>query len=719
MGDNPSHFRTGHPDMPVDSVTWFDALSFLQNLNELGGGRFRLPTEAEWEYACRAGATTRYYWGNDPEYTWYDRFAWNYFNSGHTPHPVGLKEPNAWGLYDMSGNMQEWCLDWYTPYPGEDQVDPQGLLTGDERVIRGGFWEGSHAGMRSAARNRYDPANPANTISFRVAFEFPHEESGPTATPTPLDTNRTARFGASLQSFVGDVVDDQSLLAMREDHLPLIRYFAGESVADNLNMIQRAIEHDMQVIMVFITGNAQYGIQCDVPPCSSNFPSQTECCSDCWWNLDLISDVDRSGRFVRRYTCNSEGYARWIEFRLTQIDEVYPGAIGTTLIGVQIGNEEEVKWGYREPDGYYAGRAYAAYYLAAHQAIKARWPQLTVLGGSIENHRALDYDRGGVISTWGGDAGQGSRGFLNGMFQYVLEQPGATAASLPDVLAINGYPGEAPPEYLHGGRGTREWINRMDTLNTICAPYGYHPRYAVMEYGFSPSPASVYGATGANEMTQAVYYLRYALLNATMKTSRGDIWDYVMYWVHHYNGQTSWDTGWFRSPSHLPDAARAIRKVGQILHAPPEGEPPGLGIGDHHQIWIPDWSVRNEENPAIGDNLMQCGWMDAQGEKWGALWRYKNNVEYYYEAPARAARFSARGENPGPAKLYKFIFQPEYGYDHTYWVELPLAPINGVSDPNDPQTVSYELPATMSHPSYGPIDVVDENPVFLRFADGE
>lgn len=163
MGNNPSHFKG--KDLPVDMVSCNDAEEFCKKLSEKEGKTYRLPTEAEWEYACRAGSKTEYYWGDrfDGKYAWYRD------NSGGKTHTVGTREPNKWGLYDMSGNVWEWCQDWYkSGYPAGEQVDPEGPASSDSRVLRGGSW-GSLAGdCRSAFRYWGRPGNADSSFGFRV-----------------------------------------------------------------------------------------------------------------------------------------------------------------------------------------------------------------------------------------------------------------------------------------------------------------------------------------------------------------------------------------------------------------------------------------------------------------------------------------------------------------------------------------------------------------------
>ena len=168
MGDNPSHFKG--PKNPVEMVSWNDCQQFLVKLNAKIGaqsGAFRLPSEAQWEYTCRAGSTTRYCFGDDEsqlgEYAWYTA------NSGNTTHPVGEKKPNPWGLYDMHGNVWEWCQDWYGAYGAEATDDPTGPAMGSDRVFRGGSWDHPARICRSASRDCHEPGYRYDYLGFRAS----------------------------------------------------------------------------------------------------------------------------------------------------------------------------------------------------------------------------------------------------------------------------------------------------------------------------------------------------------------------------------------------------------------------------------------------------------------------------------------------------------------------------------------------------------------------
>lgn len=170
MGENPSQFRGAKH--PVDGVSWDDSQVFLQRLSEkLAGGTVRLPTEAEWEYTCRAGSSTAYSHGEDAvrlgEYGWFKD------NSGAQSHPVGQKRPNAWGLFDMHGNVCEWCADWYGSgsYAAGKTVDPDGPDAGDARVLRGESWVSTADTLRSAYRVGTPPEYRNSHVGLRIVYE--------------------------------------------------------------------------------------------------------------------------------------------------------------------------------------------------------------------------------------------------------------------------------------------------------------------------------------------------------------------------------------------------------------------------------------------------------------------------------------------------------------------------------------------------------------------
>ena len=177
MGSNPSHFK-GNDSLPVENVTWYEAKKFIDKLNQINNGKlFRLPTEAEWEYACRAGTTTPFSTGKNitTDQANYDGdFPYkNYpkgINRNHTTI-VGTFKPNPWGLYDMNGNVWEWCEDWYCPYPKIKVADPVGNCKTDLKVIRGGSWYFVAKCARSDWRYTHNPNNKGFSLGFRVLME--------------------------------------------------------------------------------------------------------------------------------------------------------------------------------------------------------------------------------------------------------------------------------------------------------------------------------------------------------------------------------------------------------------------------------------------------------------------------------------------------------------------------------------------------------------------
>jgi formylglycine-generating enzyme required for sulfatase activity len=175
MGKNPSHFP-GDPNRPVEKVTHLDAAAYCEALTrrERAAGRlpigynYRLPTEAEWEYACRAGTTNFFSFGDAT--TEADRYAWTSENAETTTHPVGLKRPNPWGLHDMHGNVWEWCSDWFAPYSPGPVTDPVGPAQSKYKVFRGGGWNQAIEFARSSNRFMMGVSNGIYFVGFRVAL---------------------------------------------------------------------------------------------------------------------------------------------------------------------------------------------------------------------------------------------------------------------------------------------------------------------------------------------------------------------------------------------------------------------------------------------------------------------------------------------------------------------------------------------------------------------
>ena len=167
MGSNPSYF-TGDNRRPVEMVSWNDCQEFIKKLNRLTGKNFRLPTEAEWEYAARGGNKSRgyKYSGSDNP----DLVAWYDDNSGDKTHPVAQKQSNELGLYDMSGNVWEWCQDWYGDYSSNSQTNPTGASKGSYRVLRGGSWYYNARYVRVSNRNRSTPDYRLSRHGLRLAF---------------------------------------------------------------------------------------------------------------------------------------------------------------------------------------------------------------------------------------------------------------------------------------------------------------------------------------------------------------------------------------------------------------------------------------------------------------------------------------------------------------------------------------------------------------------
>ncbi|GHU93684.1 hypothetical protein FACS1894156_0870 [Bacteroidia bacterium] len=166
MGSNPSYFKGDN--LPVENVSWNDAQTFISRLNAATGKSYRLPTEAEWEFAARGGKQTQGYKYSGSN-NLYD-VAWYADNSGRRTHIVGTKKANELGIYDMSGNVWEWCNDWHGTYSASPQRDPMGVSSGSYRVLRGGGWSGTAQYCRVADRNYNTPSLRNYNLGFRLVL---------------------------------------------------------------------------------------------------------------------------------------------------------------------------------------------------------------------------------------------------------------------------------------------------------------------------------------------------------------------------------------------------------------------------------------------------------------------------------------------------------------------------------------------------------------------
>lgn len=233
MGNNPSSF-SGCENCPVENVSWYDVHDFIRKLNAQTGKNYRLPTEAEWEYAAKGGEKSRgytYSGSND-----LGSLAWHYINSGSKTHAVGGKQANELGIYDMTGNVGEWCSDWHGTYNSYSETNSTGALTGNFRLLRGGSWSDLANFCRSASRNWGVPGGSYDFGGFRLVLPVEDESTGekvtqPIENATPTDENKND-------------------LLMVVDH-PIAEYPGGEAamykfISDNLLYPEDAVENGIE-----------------------------------------------------------------------------------------------------------------------------------------------------------------------------------------------------------------------------------------------------------------------------------------------------------------------------------------------------------------------------------------------------------------------------------------------------------------------------------------
>jgi formylglycine-generating enzyme required for sulfatase activity len=256
MGSNPMNYK-GNDGSPVETVTWHDAVSFCQKLTEHeraadclpDGYVYRLPTEAEWEYAARGGAKIGVfvYSGSSS----LDEVGWYTSNSDDDTHPVGQKQPNELGLYDMSGNVWEWCHDWYGDYPSGSVTDPAGPSSGSERVFRGGSWTYSTDQCRVTKRRSWNPLSAECDIGFRVSLGPPVQgvNSSPGPLPVPEANVPPEDLGAVTANATPPAIGQPWTvpdLGMEFVWIPALTCWVGKYEVTNGEYRKSVPEHDSQ-----------------------------------------------------------------------------------------------------------------------------------------------------------------------------------------------------------------------------------------------------------------------------------------------------------------------------------------------------------------------------------------------------------------------------------------------------------------------------------------
>ena len=250
MGSNPSH-HTGDMQRPVDMVSWVDCQEFITRLNQLTGKTFRLPTEAEWEYAARGGNKSqgyRYAGSNDML-----SVAWCSDNSENTTHPVATKAPNELGLHDMTGNVWEWCNDWYARYTADPQVNPAGPDTAYHRVLRGGCWNGGDIYNRISYRDNFTPTGSNSSGGLRLAMDNVevYTVNGVSFTMVPVKggtftMGATVEEDADYQVFIGSPQHQVTLtdfsIGQTEVTQELWQAVMGSNPSQNTGDLQRPVE---------------------------------------------------------------------------------------------------------------------------------------------------------------------------------------------------------------------------------------------------------------------------------------------------------------------------------------------------------------------------------------------------------------------------------------------------------------------------------------------
>jgi predicted Zn finger-like uncharacterized protein len=300
MEVNPSSYKLKNG--PVETVSWEDCGEYIRKLNAKVGskvGRFRLPTEAEWEYGCRAGSMTKYSFGDlDADL---GDYAWYKVNSDGKTHTVGSRKPNKFGLYDMHGNVWEWCIDWYAEYPSKSVSDPSGPPAGLTRVYRGGSWIRNGQSSRSALREWVVPVRRSSSIGFRLVFE-PDFDSSPQK--TPIEPAQPPKIDPSSKDLTFDLGNNIKLEMVR---LPKGKFLMGSMDNEKGRERDEGPQHEVNLTKDFYLGKyevtqAQWGELMGSNPSEfklKNGPVDSVSWEDCEKFIKKLNDKfgSKSGRF--------------------------------------------------------------------------------------------------------------------------------------------------------------------------------------------------------------------------------------------------------------------------------------------------------------------------------------------------------------------------------------------------------------------------------------
>ncbi len=509
-------------------------------------------------------------------------------------------------------------------------------------------------------------------------------------------TYRPSLFGAD----VGNSTDEQYYGIedrqnhMYDDDLEGIRLFVGDLKEEFRNFISEAKDNDRKVIPVFACGVVITNVSAH------------------WIVQDIIDEN------TNRYTADKDGYVDWILYRMNYIDDQIPGAIGDTIQAIELGNEEECKWwsGEGNPPEYWYGNeidgaSFAEYYLEAFDAIKTEdWGDKIeiISGGSIEKHGTL---------TWADNETFGSSGeFIHGFINKCQEDANNTNDKLPDTIAIHTYTGPYNPEFRDApdeDYPDTEMKYRLNELFDICDNEGYIPNFSITEYGFSPSQSSDWGAYGASQVSQALYYLRTTLLQATIQGDGsgaclpGIGWKDIQYFQHPKNGVVI-DTGFFNNDSGY-GTSRKIRYVPRELFGSST-----LGLDSDDYVIITPYETTG---PIVIDYTAWCAWRDPEtvysDEAWVAIWRYVPNTSYI-------------GTGSGSRTVdVDAVFGGSYD-ETVYQFDFDSSPPSLVTL----QSNKYSLTVQANTPTSGKTritisdndtndshKIVSDNPIFIRFVE--